>query len=337
MKTKSLQFGKAMSAALFVLLLVVVGSKNALAQTQVATLQHGDSISVFYGSSALSQAYSAAVTDDIITLSDGTFTGVNITKAITLRGAGCVWDSISASFPTIVSGDIHLKSTNIEHHMLIEGVFFTGKVYYDTLYYPRFSKCNFNDVTINGWPYMQHAQFINCMLKKMTNFWAYNTSFVNCVIWSLSNASNSTTAQNSFIRLDGEQSNLFAYNCIIANTISNFVLKGNSIAFNCIGICSPLYSVFQGQNYGCITVDSYSDVFETFDGSSFSYLEKFLLKEEIASGFLGTDGTEVGIYGGTAPYNPRPNHMVVKHCNVANKSTIDGKLSVEIEVYTEDE
>ena len=132
-----------------------------------------------------------------------------------------------------------------------------------------------------------------------------------------------------------------AYNCIISNMGNGgsiYSLKGNSITYNCIGINGyPTWPFFGGQNYGCMTVESYADVFETFDGSAFSYLEKFLLKDEIASDFLGTDGTEVGIYGGTAPYNPRPSHMVVKHCNVANKSTVDGKLSVEIEVYTEDE
>ena len=36
MQTKSLSMKKAMSAALFVLLLVVAGTKNALAQNQVA-------------------------------------------------------------------------------------------------------------------------------------------------------------------------------------------------------------------------------------------------------------------------------------------------------------
>ena len=71
MKTKSLQFGKAMSAALFVLLLVVVGMKNALAQTQVATLQHGEEISVFYGNNAFVQAHNVAVDGDIVTLDIG--------------------------------------------------------------------------------------------------------------------------------------------------------------------------------------------------------------------------------------------------------------------------
>ena len=66
-------------------------------------------------------------------------------------------------------------------------------------------------------------------------------------------------------------------------------------------------------------------------------VNQFILKDEIATGFLGGDGTQVGIYGGMLPYSNRPTYMVLKRCNVANKSTIDGKLSVDIEVVTEEE
>ena len=65
--------------------------------------------------------------------------------------------------------------------------------------------------------------------------------------------------------------------------------------------------------------------------------EQFILKDEIATGFLGGDGTQVGIYGGMLPYSNRPTYMVLKRCNVASRSTIDGKLSVDIEVVTEEE
>ena len=91
MKVRSLHFGKAISAALFVLLLSVAGMKNALAQTLVATLKHGDNISFYYGANALVDAHEDAETGDIITLSSGTFTTPNwFSQAITWGGAGCV-------------------------------------------------------------------------------------------------------------------------------------------------------------------------------------------------------------------------------------------------------
>ena len=80
-------------------------------------------------------------------------------------------------------------------------------------------------------------------------------------------------------------------------------------------------------------VNELSEVFETFNGN-FSYEEAYILKEEIATGFLGDDGTEVGIHGGMNPYNPRPRYMIIRNTNVAGRTTEDDKLSVEIELIS---
>ena len=51
-----------------------------------------------------------------------------------------------------------------------------------------------------------------------------------------------------------------------------------------------------------------------------------------AKKYLGADGTEVGIYGGSLPYDPTPTNPQISKFNVAAKTTADGKLSVDIEV-----
>jgi hypothetical protein len=85
----------------------------------------------------------------------------------------------------------------------------------------------------------------------------------------------------------------------------------------------------------------FTDVFETLEWGYFGFSElineRFILKSDFATSFLGNDGTEVGIHGGLAPYNPRPNYMVLKQCNVATQSTDDNKLNVEIQVVSEGE
>lgn len=86
-------------------------------------------------------------------------------------------------------------------------------------------------------------------------------------------------------------------------------------------------------------VGGYQDVFETFEGFTENILdfeESFILKDEIATGFLGDDGTEVGIHGGYMPYDPRPSYQIVRHYSVPKKSDNEGHLNVEIEVYTEE-
>lgn len=51
-----------------------------------------------------------------------------------------------------------------------------------------------------------------------------------------------------------------------------------------------------------------------------------------AKKYIGDDGTEVGIYGGSLGFDPTPTNPQITKFNVAPKTTADGKLSVDIEV-----
>ena len=72
-------------------------------------------------------------------------------------------------------------------------------------------------------------------------------------------------------------------------------------------------------------------VFQTLREMDFSREEHFLLTEEAATTYLGTDGTQVGIYGGDMPYDPTPASPHVKKFSVKS-TTEDGKLRVSLEV-----
>ena len=58
----------------------------------------------------------------------------------------------------------------------------------------------------------------------------------------------------------------------------------------------------------------------------------YQLTDAVRTLIKGTDGTEVGIHGGSLPYDPTPTNPEITKFNVAAKSTADGKLSVDIEV-----
>ena len=349
MKTKSLQFGKAMSAALFVLLLSVAGMKNALAQNQVATLQHGDDISVFYGQNGYSSACSAAVDGDIITLSSGTFAGSAVSKSITVHGAGCVYDSVTNVLPTKITGDFAISHNDV----LFEGIWFTGSIripsqsvsFGPSSSYSNicFEKCNIAKIYNNSNTayYTYFLQFNNCLINDCSSRLFHGTSIVNSVVkfseYTHTDVYNLTSIYNSIILFDNGLAikNINAFNSIVV-TISGHAVS-NCTFNNCIGIQTGETSLFDGQIVqNVITVNDYSDVFETFAGTVF-YDNWYQIKEEIATSFLGNDGTEVGIYGGMLPYTPRPSYMIIKRCNVAPRSTVDGKLSVDIEVLTDDE
>ena len=340
MKAKSLQFGKAMSAALFVLLLSVVGMKNALAQTQVATLQHGDDMSAFYGANALVEAHAAATDGDIITLSSGTFNQTTITKAITLHGAGCVADTLGIS-PTIIVNGCIINVPNESVYLIIEGIAFQSQVYhYGNLYRAKFIKCDFNGGISNtnniSVSMVNDVQFINCRINGSAKINSCNNSvsFINCVVailnhfQSIVNPLDYINIYNSIIcGFQSSTKNYNLYNCILGGSNNAQIL--NSYAFNCIEIGSVFSNSVN--TYDCMSVNAYSDVFESFDGTISNDVD-YHLKAEISTSFLGNDGTEVGIYGGMSPYNTRPSYLILNRCNVAPRSTVDGKLSVDIEV-----
>lgn len=326
-------------ATMFVLLLSVAGMKNALAQNQVATLQHNDTISAFYGMNALVEAHAAATDGDIITLSSGTFYSTWITKAITLHGAGCTYDSIGIA-PTIVSGNpVGIDILNDSMYLIVEGVSFQCQIcYYNQLYNAKFIKCFINEIDNTNISYclVNDVQFINCRINRAVLYSKNNSvSLINCVVAELYH---STTGQpydylNIYNSVCASRSERFhMYNSIIGKSGNYFIT--NSYAYNCIVIGAAFSNSVQ--TFNCMAVDSYSDVFESFDGT-FSNDADFHLKEEISTTFLGNDGREVGVYGGGMPYKTRPSYMILKNCNVAGQTDENKKLNIEMELVGPDD
>ncbi len=124
--------------------------------------------------------------------------------------------------------------------------------------------------------------------------------------------------------------NYFFYNCILIG--SNFegdCLTGG-VAYNCVSVhCGT--DCFKNITNNTNKTSSLSELFKDF---TWYYNDDitFELTDEAKAKFLGTDGTQVGIYGGNFPYDPTTTNPHITKCNVAAKSTADGKLSVDIEV-----
>ena len=76
----------------------------------------------------------------------------------------------------------------------------------------------------------------------------------------------------------------------------------------------------------------FPSIFKTHNSYGYNDSELFTLTETAKAKYLGTDSKQVGIYGGNLPYEEDPTTPQITKCNVAAKSTADGKLSVDIEV-----
>ena len=62
--------------------LIACGTRAYAQSSLMATLSHENEISTFYGANALQEAHAASAHGDVITLSSGSFAGVDITKAV---------------------------------------------------------------------------------------------------------------------------------------------------------------------------------------------------------------------------------------------------------------
>ena len=331
---------------LFLTLVALIVATMSYAQnTLVATLSHGENITMYYGTYALRDAVNAAVSGDVINLSGGAFLAVNITKGITLRGTG-----IDDAAPTYISGDFTINvATDDANRLSMEGIHCTGGIMMQgTFNSPYFLKCQFYHFYFydpNSSPTIKNAMFGNCRITggfELTG--ASTVQFINSYVSGFKNQSEGNSAAsfvNCVINLSNPNviCNSQILNCILycysdwsSSNISD-QLPSSNIATNCVAI--GYYNLFGAQaantKNSSVNYNEYAKVFKNFTGT-YSDSQIFELSDEARTKYLGNDGTEVGLYGGILPYNTTPSYPQITKMKVASKTTADGKLSVEIEV-----
>lgn len=305
--------------------------------TLVATLTHGSDVKMFYGTNALRDAHNAAVSGDVINLSGGAFQAVDIKKAITLRGTG-----IDAQEPTFIVNDLNINiPTSDTGRLSMEGIRCDNIVYLGgTLTNAYFLKCLFYKIQSSYDSTIKNAMLADC---KVTNGCSLDGSgtfqFVNSYVSELMTISENTSSvsfvnccikperDNYWSRDASKLKNSQLINCII-HCENNSSIPSSSVANNCVLINATTSNSPSSTN---CKQSSYSELFKTFKGT-YSDSETFELTDAAKTKFLGTDGTQVGMYGGVLPYTSPPSYPQITKMNVANKTTADGKLSVEIEV-----
>ena len=321
-----------MKKVFFSLVAAIVAATATYAQsTLVATLTHGENVSMYYGTNALRDAHEAAVSGDVINLSGGAFQAVDITKALTLRGAG-----IDAVEPTYIINEFRIDVPSQDTGRLsMEGIRCSANLYLKGNFSnPYFLKSQF--VNVYGWdnPSIKNAMFVNCKITGECTLEGTSTGqFVNCYLGWFTNMDYSSTASfiNCIIR-DADRTK----ECRFVNSIIYTIdygyrnIQSTSVANNCVAVNYTDFFMDSPASSGC-TNTSFNNVFKTFTGT-YSDEENFELTDAAKTTYLGTDGTQVGLYGGVMPYTSTPSYPQITKMNVANKTTADGKLSVEIEV-----
>ncbi|MEE1271986.1 MAG: hypothetical protein UHM19_04260 [Bacteroidales bacterium] len=310
------------------------------AQEQLAVLKHNDSTSVFYGQTAFKQAYNAATHGDIITLSDGIFESPQeagyvygiMTKSITVRGNGAIADSARRSTGTYFMDEFKVLGLGDSLQFSAEGI------YFDDFRASNSHNIKLTRCYINSFNPGSGVQATNCIIKgSVGGSSSQNNTYINCVInKGASHLPNYAICNNCIISgYDNSNNNSYQYNnCVIIKkgTYNNDTILNGAVNYSVlIGFTGSNSPASSGN-----VVMSLSDVFENWDGESLpTDLETYVLKSSVSDSIQSLDGTEVGIFGGFMPFEWRPSYSIIKRFNVANRTTADGKLSVDIEVISE--
>lgn len=333
---------------------VICCISGVYAQTDViATLNHGSSITTFFGEEALSEAYEAAAEGDVITLSPGVFHSVNIEKAITVRGAGMMPLESNGYVATHLSGgfNINVPESSSSSILTIEGVLALDaiSIYGSDLAPLKFIKSRFEGgvygygVFLNA-AYCVFTSYLKAVFNSNGVFKSTTFNCMNCII--------ETAGSDGLASASSKVAKIQATNCVLEDfklhysTLSNCLIlssTGSSLdntcsVHNCYGLylsgSSNLFEYINDKSNKMLEGTDIASIFKTltnWSSGSFLRTETFELTDEAAATYLGDDGKQVGIYGGPAPFDPVPTNPQVKKF-VVDSSTESGKLKVKINV-----
>ncbi len=310
-----------------VVLAVALLTGTATAQTSMATLEHEGELTVYNGTGAFAQAMEAASDGDAIYLGPGRYNAANITKPVTIKGAGYIDEKDNGLYGTYLNGDMNIELPEGKG-VNIEGIYFTNRLYLKSaLNSSVFLNCGFDDLFFDATTEnltMKDCRVYDymCFNASQKNMLCQNSAFgkfgdysdgkstmyyKNCTLWDMryGKALKIATIENSIV----------TYYCSKSSGI-NWI---NTLICNSNGI--PDFSQLEN----CWSI-SYIDLQKIWDGDWWE------LTDEAAAKYIGTDGKQVGMYGGSRPFTKTVSGPRITKMVVPAETDENGKISVTITV-----
>ena len=325
---------------LFLIGLVFV-SANSLADTRATALLLHNGEGKSFDADQLQQAINEAAAGDTICLSEGTFMAgekgqLVIDKDVCIIGAGANRTTIGGDVSIAIEGNPTLVRNMLEAVKITKTLQITKDVAGVSLRKcwigswfsaegclakdVKIDRCFLNQfgtgisATITSATVCNSVIFILGKRNSISNRFAvgYDINFYNCTIATISQ------------------------NCIWAATFVNCILAGNYGFANYAGIIKDntfintllnnssssssldntyiYFNTLQSTSSGNVKDNCYEAEFNcTFETDLNNYPTLNITNDELkANGFLGTDGTIVGAYGGTAPYSLEAEGIAIK-------------------------
>lgn len=312
-----------------------------------ATLQAGETTTVFYGYDAFKDAVAVAPDDavSIITLSPGTFSSPgNVSKSVEVYGAGFFADTEKGISATTIAGDFNIKSTETFSPVVrLEGIYVNGNLNLSgsqTIAGCEFVKCSWNrfnnsvetDNTIIRQSYIRENINGNDKLAKGL---VVSNSYFNVINGF---AAGSSVSVSHCILVAGDWNNHGPYyyvgNIINPATYYASILAGATCYYN---VSSDTKMSNGGNNTVLGNYDKsvwidYKTLFA--DGQdNLNFLDAdgkprtWVLAEPTK--YVDADGATCGVTGGDFPWNPIPATPRIIKTSVDAKSEA-GKLKVTV-------
>lgn len=334
-----------------------------LAQSSlVVTVSNGTIVKTFQGNTALTEALKVAGNGDVVTMSNGRFFSGEITKNITLRGVGMSDSNAEGNVhgTSIISGTLRINIPETETGRLrMEGVYLSDSLHYCTkISNAMFEKCRFNTIRDKGnGGVLDQCSFLHCRIAG--NILLENNchvSMANCVVWGPCNAGKANSGfdfRNCIVSFpfywtvndtkyyNGQAVKNSTYrNCIIntqwSNNDSSYQLSSTCTVTYCVGNYYAFMNLTDICKSTCwVSSGMYTSLGFAFksgtEGKTYSNTEKFILKDDAKTKYIGSDGTEVGLYGGSLPYDENPVRPQLLKVTVAKSTDENGHLPVYIQ------
>ena len=292
---------------LLAIVMLFAGAMSA--QNEMAILSHSGTLTDYYGTTALADALSAAVSGDVVTVSSGSFNITSIPEGVTVRGAGFEEDlEAGGIMPTIVDYPNSSGSLIINKKAKVEGIKFVDNVKVcDSVY---LSKCYFGNSlypyrNVNGNDHYDatNLTIVNCYISTIQNNNMKNSIITNSIIsdygktspnGGLTQVKNCIIGDISYDILNTTTTPDVFTGCILITNTNCSSQRKQTNCYNCIGLyCSegaPFfaasgdtainYTAFlqltQAQQDSVLALTYTNSAHHNFNANSFAELFNFL-------------------------------------------------------------
>jgi hypothetical protein len=335
----------------------------SLIQAQVSFIvENNSSTQVF---PTLQEAIDGATDGDILYLPGGSFPSPGtVGKSLTWIGAGHYPLATQATGKTQITGSLTLSET--ADNTNIEGIHFTSHVYLGThnettnVDHVTIKRCRIDgNVRLKYNSTTARTDFIMSECVTMGEIQGNNAThaLIEKTILSGRRKSITNLSQSNFYRListspveNGGNGSSYCFQYVTNSTISNCIFRrayNNWTPYQCTGNTFS-YNVFAPGTYDLsgntssnnmesnMTIDQMFEAIGNFE--AFDYKDNFHLKEGVVGINAASDGTNVGLYGGSEPAKPTgiPSNPHITSKTIATSTDENSMLNVNISVESQD-